>query len=316
MNLAAMPSQALRVLRAAVAGLLLLGLLLALAPAWGQQKLPALTARVTDLTQTLSAEQVRQLDTELAAIEQRKGAQVVVVMVPSTQPEAIEDYSIRLAEAWKIGRGKVQGKSVDDGVILLVAKADRKVRIEVGYGLEGAIPDAIAKRIIVEAIAPRFREGQYFEGLQLAVKDIGKLIDGEALPQPWREAQRGTGAAAEGMDWIQLLVFVGVGGMIATLVFGRFLGSLAAGFGTGFLVSGAGMGLALAAGAGLLAFVLLLLLAPGRGGLSRVGPHTYRPGGIIVPGGGGGWSGGFGGGSGGFGGGGGGFGGGGASGDW
>lgn len=280
-----------------------------------QQPLPALTARVTDQTQTLSPAERQQLDSQLADIEQRKGAQVVVVVVASTLPEPIEDYSIRLAEAWKVGRGKVQGKTVDDGVILLVAKNDRKVRIEVGYGLEGAIPDVLAKRIIVESITPRFREGHYFLGLQAAVKDIGRLIEGESLPQPWREAQRGSTADASQFDWVEVLMLVLFGGAIATMILGRFLGSLLAGLGAGFLVGSAGMGLPVAAAAGLAAFIGLVLLMPGRRGLNRVGRHTYRPGGVVFPG--GGWSGGSGGGSGGgFSGGGGGFGGGGASGDW
>ncbi len=154
----------------AAAGHALLALLAALAflclfapHAFGQDlvAVPPLQGRVTDLTGTLSAEQRRSLDDELAALEQRKGSQIAILIVPTTQPEAIEQYSIRVAEQWKIGRGKVDGKSVDDGVLVVVAKNDRRVRIEVGYGLEGAIPDAYAKRIIDESIAPRFRQGDY-----------------------------------------------------------------------------------------------------------------------------------------------------------
>lgn len=279
------------------------------------QPLPALTARVTDTTGTLSAGERQQLESQLAALESRKGSQLVVVLVASTQPEPISDYSIRLAEAWKIGRAQVQGRKVDDGVILLVAKNDRRVRIEVGYGLEGAIPDALAKRIIVEAIAPRFREGNYYGGIQAGVNDLVKLIDGEVLPEPWREAQKGSGhTTLFGEDLIGTLVFLFVGGLFATIILGRFLGSLAGGVGTGTAATMFGLASPWAIGAGLAAFLLLLVIAPGRNGLRRVGRHTYRPGSVIVPGGwGGGGGGGFGGG---FGGGGGGFGGGGASGDW
>lgn len=280
------------------------------------QPLPALTARVTDTTGTLSAGERQQLENQLAALETRKGSQLVVVLVPSTQPEPISDYSIRLAEAWKIGRGQVQGRKVDDGVILLVAKNDRRVRIEVGYGLEGAIPDALAKRIIVEAIAPRFREGNFYGGIQAGVNDLVKLIDGEVLPEPWREAQKSSGdQTLVGEDLIGTLVFLFVGGLFATIILGRFLGSLAGGIGAGTVATMFGLASPLAIGAGVAAFVLFMLIAPGRSGLSRVGRHTYRPGSVIGPGGwGGGWGGG--GGGGGFGGGGGGFGGGGASGDW
>lgn len=282
-----------------------------------QQPLPALTARVTDLTGTLKPAERQQLESQLADLERRKGSQLVVVMVPSTLPEPISDYTIRLAESWKIGRAKEPGKKVDDGVILLVAKNDRKVRIEVGYGLEGAIPDALAKRIIVEAISPRFREGDYFGGIQAAVVDLTKIINGEPLPEPWRDAQKNPGGngqvANNEFGLLGALLFVFVGGLIATAVLGRFLGSTAGAVGAGFLTMTSGFALPLAALAGVGAFVFLLVISGSRRGLSPVGRHTYRPGGVIFPGG---WGGGGGGGGGGFSGGGGGFGGGGASGDW
>ncbi|MBS0431057.1 MAG: YgcG family protein [Proteobacteria bacterium] len=141
--------------------------------------IPALKARVTDLTGTLSAQQTQQLEGELASLEQRKGAQVVVLMLPSTQPEAIEDYATRVFDAWKIGR-----RHVDDGVLVIVAKDDHKVYIETGYGLEGAIPDALASRIIREQIVPKFRSDDYFGGLQDGVASLTRLIDGEPLPAP------------------------------------------------------------------------------------------------------------------------------------
>ena len=303
-------------------GVVLLALTLLCSP-WlaAQQPLPSLQSRVTDTTGSLSAEQIGDLDARLAALEQRKGSQLVVVIVASTQPEAIEEYSIRLAQAWKIGRGKVQGKKVDDGVILLVAKNDRRVRIEVGYGLEGAIPDALAKRVITEAVSPKFRQGDFYGGISGAVTDLTKLIDGEPLPEPWHDSQRqgsnpNSGQGGDDLGMFAPILFALFAGFIATKVLGRFLGSAAGGAGAGFMAMTAGLSLPIAAVVGAGGFLLLLIFAASRRGLSPIGSHTYRPGGVIFPGGFGGGGGGFGGGGGGFGGGGGGFGGGGASGDW
>ena len=158
--------------------------LFAVALAFADVGVPPLARRVTDLTATLDAAQREALETRLAAIEQRKGAQVAVLIVPSTQPETIEQYAVRVFEQWKLGR-----KDVDDGVLLLVAKDDRRVRIEVGYGLEGAIPDAAASRIIAEYLTPHFRAGDFAGGIDAAVEVIGRLIDGEALPAPLDDAQ-------------------------------------------------------------------------------------------------------------------------------
>ena len=170
---------------------LLRGLLLAawlwlmaavVAPAYAQQGLvavPQLTARVTDLTGTLTADQSSALEAKLAAFEQSKGSQVVVLIVPTTQPEAIEQYSVRVVDQWQLGRGKV-----DDGVLLLVALNDRKVRIEVGYGLEGALPDATANRIIQQDITPAFKRGDYYNGISTGVDRIMRVIEGEPLPEP------------------------------------------------------------------------------------------------------------------------------------
>lgn len=141
--------------------------------------LPTLSNRVVDSTGTLSATEITALSQQLATLEQNKGSQIAIVVLPSTQPESIEQFGIRLADAWKIGR-----QGVDDGVIILVAKDDRQMRIEVGYGLEGAIPDAVAKRIIDEHMTPRFRAGDFAGGLQIAVELLSKAIDGEALPAP------------------------------------------------------------------------------------------------------------------------------------
>ena len=134
---------------------------------------------MTDLTETLTPDQTAKLEQKLAAFEARKGSQIAVLIVPTTQPEAIEQYSIRVAEQWKLGR-----KGVDDGALLLVAKDDRALRIEVGYGLEGALPDAIAKRIIEDIIVPRFKTGDFYGGIDAGVDAMIKVVDGEPLPPP------------------------------------------------------------------------------------------------------------------------------------
>ena len=302
-------------------------------PALAQQfvAIPALAARVTDLTGTLTAPQRQQLEATLAGIEQTKGSQVAILIVPSTQPEVIEDYSMRVAEAWKLGRGRVAAQrdtgnrnatAIDDGVLIVVAKNDRKVRIEVGYGLEGAIPDAVAKRIIIESISPRFRNGDFFGGLQAAVADVGKRIGGEELPAPWQPGHGNT-VEVEG-SVLPLILMAFIVGLVMSQVLGRFLGAALGGTGAGMAATAALSSTPLGAAVGVGVAALILFMGGGRGGggpgggLRPVGPRTYRQGGpIFIPGGFGGGGGGFGGGGGGFGGGmGGGFGGGGASGDW
>ena len=306
--------------------LLLVGLLPAGGAAQDLQPVPPLKARVTDLTRTLEPQQVQSLEAMLAALEQKKGAQVAVLMVPTTRPEAIEQYGIRVAEAWKLGRGKEQAArasgnpnapAVDDGVLLLIAKDDRRLRIEVGYGLEGAIPDSIAKRIIDESISPRFRRQDYFGGIQAGLQDLQARIEGEDLPPPWQRDSAQVGEGSGGVfGLLPVLLFSFVAGTILSSIVGRLLGAGAGGAGAGFLGLGALGSVPLAVGAGALVFFLILLMAPSNSGLRRVGRHTYRRGPIVFPGGWGG-GGGFGsGGGGGFGGGGGGFGGGGASGGW
>ena len=261
---------------------------------------PALTAPVTDLTGTLTAEQTATLDQELRAFATRKGSQIAILMVPSTAPEAIEQYSIRVAEAWKLGR-----KAQDDGVLLLVAKDDRAMRIEVGYGLEGAIPDAIAKRIIAEVITPQFKQGDYFGGLQAGVQQLMKLIDGEQLSPPQAVAPGADRSSAQEIGFMVLIGAVVLGSVLRS-VLGRTVG---AGL-SGLIAGGVGWWLVGSVLLGL-TFGALAFLAVFSG--IRMGGG---PGGL----GGGGFGGGFGGGndrgSGGFSGGGGGFGGGGASGRW
>jgi len=162
---------------------------------------PALKARVTDLTGTLSAQQTQQLEAQLAALEQRKGAQIVVLMLPTTQPEDIADYATRVFDQWKIGR-----KNVDDGVLLVVAKDDHRAMIETGYGLEGAIPDAAASRIIHEYMSPKFRTNDFYGGLDDAIGALTKLVDGEPLPPPLQGPQRNGGGVVHGQDWFTGLV--------------------------------------------------------------------------------------------------------------
>jgi uncharacterized protein len=282
------------------------------APATGLQPIPPLKARVTDLTGTLTAEQQGALEQKLAAYEAAKGSQIAVLVVPSTHPEEIEQYSIRVVDQWKLGRGTVDGKRVDDGALLLVAKDDHRVRIEVGYGLEGVLTDAMSNRIISETIAPAFREGNFYGGIDGGVDQMMKLISGEALPPPehaWQsgERHRGTSVLPE------LLFAVLIGSVILRAIFGRTVGSVLTGVGAGALVWVAGYALALAGLAAVAVTVITMLM-----GLARAGSgwSSYpRSGGF-----GGGWGGfgggGFGGGGGGFSGGGGGFGGGGSSGSW
>jgi len=285
------------------------------APAGGLQPIPALTARVMDLTGTLTNEEQAALEQKLARFEVSKGSQLAVLIVPTTQPEEIEQYSIRVVDRWKLGRGTVGGKKVDDGALLLIAKNDRRMRIEVGYGLEGVLTDAMSNRIISETITPAFREGKFYEGIDAGLDQMMKLIEGEPLPPPehsWQGGQHRSG----GSILPELFFAVLVGSVVLRAVFGRTVGSFLTGAGAGALVWVAGYALALAAVAAIGGFLITMLMGVPRGSGWSSNP---RSGGF-----GGGW-GGFGGGSGGFGGGfggggfsggGGGFGGGGSSGSW
>jgi uncharacterized protein len=278
---------------------------LAAAAAIGQslQPVPALSARVTDLTGTLTAPERAALEEKLQAFEVRKGAQLAVLIVPTTQPEAIEQYSIRVTDAWKLGREKP-----DDGALLLVAMEDRALRIEVGRGLEGALTDLVANRIIDETITPRFREGDFAGGISAGVDRMIAVIDGEPLPEP---EQHWEGPESLGGMLPLLFLIVFVGSTILRAMFGRALGSLATGGVAGGLAWIVTQALGLSIGVGLVGLVIALALGFGGGGRWSSGP---RHGGWTT----GGWGGGGfgGGGGGGFRGGGGSFGGGGASGRW
>jgi len=294
--------------RALLALLLLAGLPAGAALGQALQPVPPLQARVTDTTGTLTAGQQAEIDGKLAAFEQRKGAQIAVLIVPTTQPEAIEQYSIRVAEAWKLGRAHQ-----DDGVLLLVAMQDHTVRIEVGYGLEGALPDATANRIIDESIKPLFRQGDIYGGINAGLQRIMQVVDGEPLPPPDR-SWHAPGDRVFGM--LPFLIFgVLVAGAVLRALLGRTLGSLV----TGGLAGGAiwvlsrVLGFAIAGGVVASLFALFAGFANVGGG--RRGGGFGGFGGLGGGGfGGGGFGGGLGGG--GFSGGGGGFGGGGASGRW
>lgn len=264
---------------------------------------PKLTQRVTDLTSTLDAPQEQALETKLAAFESRKGSQIAVLLVPSTQPETIEQFGIRVVDVWKLGR-----KGVDDGVLLLIAKDDRKLRIEVGYGLEGALNDATAKRIVSEIIGPDFKRGAFYEGIDAGVDAIIKVIEGEPLPPP---AQSSSSQSGNGSDNFGQLIGAGfVIFMMGNIILRQLLGRLPSGLIVGGVIGALAWVMLLsvgwAVGVALVAFVLSLLFGAGGGGSSF--PSGWGGGG------GGGWGSGGGGGD--FGGGGGGFGGGGASGDW
>lgn len=255
--------------------------------------IPPLTGRVVDLTGTLDAQQRATLAARLAVLERAKGAQVAVLLAPTFRPESIEQFGIRLADAWRLGR-----KGVDDGAILLIAKDDRELRIEVGYGLEGALNDATAKRIVSEIIVPHFRQDDYYAGIDAGLAAMQRVIEGEPLPPP--TMPRGSGVPGNLDSYLPWLM----GGVIAARVLQALFGLTGA-----LLVAGLG---------GLLAFwllgswlaaavvaILLLMASFARSGVYGGGRY-----------GGGGFGGGRGSGGGGFSGGGGGFGGGGASGRW
>jgi uncharacterized protein len=283
------------------------------APALAQPlaAIPPLASPVTDLTHTLTPDQASALEAKLRAFSQAKGSQVAVLIVPSTRPEEIEQYSIRVVEQWKLGRGKV-----DDGVLLLVALDDRRVRIEVGYGLEGALPDATAHRIIDQDIRPAFRRGDVYGGIATGVDRIMRVIEGEPLPEPEISPPA---AGVPGLFQLLpfLFIFALVGGSVLRRMFGRVGGALATGGVVGVLtwMLIAIMGISIAAG--VVAFIFSLLGGLGGGGGGRGGWYSGRHPGVYPGGfGGGSWGGGGGGFGGGWSGGGGGFGGGGASGGW
>ncbi len=264
-----------------------------------EQPVPEFKSRVVDLTNTLTATQKQLLEQQLKHLEETKGSQLAVLLVPTTKPETIEQYSIRVAEKWQLGR-----KGIDDGVLLLIAKNDRKLRIEVGYGLEGVIPDAVAKRVISEIITPYFKAGDFYGGIEAGVHQLVRLIEGEPLPAPKQQDDyREPGV----QDLLFFLVFILFFAPAFRSLFGRLIGSGVAGGIAGLLTWAVTATLVASIVAGIAIFLLALMFTSGGRSNFPGGRGGYYGGGF-----GGGWSGG-----GGFGGGGGGgFGGGGASGGW
>ncbi|MFM0327859.1 TPM domain-containing protein [Caballeronia glebae] len=231
--------------------------LLALIPFWSSVAsadvvIPALTARITDETATLTSEQRASLEQTLQAFEAKKGSQISVLIVPTTQPESIEQYSIRVVEQWKLGR-----KRVDDGALLIVAKNDRALRIEVGYGLEGALNDATSSRIINEVIVPKFKQGDFYGGVTAGVTSMMSVISGEPLPPPDRPAGGDSGGVRGYLPILFVLTLV-AGGLLRS-VLGRLGGAVVTGGAiavVAWLLSGTVL-IAIVAGAIALAFTLL-----------------------------------------------------------
>ncbi len=274
-------------------------LLFALCAAAEDAPIPPLTGRVVDLDGALSAEQKRELEASLEAFETRKGSQIAVLITGTTYSEPIESFAIRAAEAWKIGR-----KGVDDGIVVVIARSDRAIRIEVGYGLEGAVPDAVAKRLIEEEFIPKIREGDFYGGLRAGLDRLMRVIDGEPLPAPKQDTDRGSDLRSIETYFVLFMVIViAVGGLLRAL-FGRLPAAAIVGLGTGLLAWLIVAPVMVAALVGIVGFIFALAGGGHRGGLGGgMGSGGFGRGG-----------GGFGGG--GFSGGGGGFGGGGASGRW
>jgi uncharacterized protein len=275
---------------------------------------PQLTGHVIDQTGTLDAIQAKGLDDRLTAFEQSKGTQMVVLMVPTTQPEDDASYANRVANAWKIGR-----RNVGDGILIVVAKNDHKVRIEVAKALEGAVPDLAASQVIEDTMLPKFRAGDFAGGLQAGVDQLIARINGEPLPAPAQRSARAQGQRGAGFDWMNLAVFLFIGvpivGAILRGIFGRAFGSLLTGAGVGVIALVVTSSIALAVIAAFIALVYALVAGSmGMMGARRgpwMGTGPFIGGGGF---GGGSWGGGGGGGWGS--GGGGDFGGGGASGKW
>jgi len=276
--------------------------------AFADVAVPPLVGRVVDQTGTLSSDEMASLNQTLRNFEARKGSQVAVLIVPTTAPETIEQYSLRVAESWKIGR-----KKIDDGAILVVAKDDRKLRIEVGYGLEGALTDVTSKRIIDEIITPRFRSGDFAGGISAGVDRIIRVVDGESLPAPAPRQQQSSDFLSH-VDLLNpfTLFAVFIVSTILRTTLGRLIGAVATGGIVGALAWLIAGSLAASFIAAIIAFLFTMFAeiptSSGRGsGRGWSGGGSYS---------GGSWGGGSSSGSSDSGGGGGSFGGGGASGSW
>jgi uncharacterized protein len=256
--------------------LLVLGMVTPALAQTRQQPVPRITSRVIDQTGTLTAEQQATLEDKLAAFEARKGSQIAVLVVATTEPEDIFTYSDRVAHAWKLGRPKI-----DDGALLVVAKNDRELRIEVGRALEGALTDLTAHRIISDTIVPLFRQGDFYGGINAGLDQVIRIVDGEPLPPPdllWQ------GTSEKNISRLVpfLIVAVLFGSAVLRSMLGRGAGAMTAGVASGALVYFAGQSVFVAVVAGILAFLFALISGFSGGGMWSSYPRV------------GGWGGGFG----------------------
>ncbi|NBQ69822.1 MAG: YgcG family protein, partial [Nitrosomonadaceae bacterium] len=269
-----------RMIRPGITVGLLIAMLFSAMLAMADVAIPPLNAHVNDLTATLSASEVVHLEQKLLAFEKTKGSQIAVLIIPTTQPETIEQYSMRVAEAWQLGR-----KGIDDGILLLIAKNDRALRIEVGYGLEGAVPDAMAKRIIADIMTPHFKLGHFANGIDAGIDAIIHLIQGEPLPLP-KNTRSNNSAAGEHSpveNFVSLLIGAMILGRILQVMLGRLAGAMVTGIGVGIIGWLSFASLTVAILVAIAVFFINLFLNSG-GGIYRTGrgwsDRSYRYGGF------------------------------------
>ena len=260
--------------------------LLFVALALAQVAVPPLTARVTDLTGTLNQQQRTALEQTLAEFESRKGSQIAVLLVPTTKPEVPVEYGVRVFDSWKLGR-----KGIDDGVLLLVAKEDRRVWIVAGRGVEGVLPDAIVRRIVEEDITPRFKQGDYYGGIRVGADRMMRLIEGEQFPAPRAQRPASHWPSSDTLFFGLILVLF-LGGILRA-IFGRMGGASVVGGIVGIAAWVILSSLAISAIAAIIAFFITLIGGGGRSsGWSSGGGGWSSGGGGFSSGGGGGFSGG------------------------
>jgi uncharacterized protein len=249
--------------------------------AFADVAVPPLSGRVVDQTGTLSSSDVASLTQTIRNFELRKGSQVAVLIVPTTAPETIEQYSLRVAEAWKIGR-----KKIDDGALLVVAKDDRKLRIEVGYGLEGALTDVTSKRIIDEIVTPRFRSGDFAGGISAGIDRIIRVIDGEKLPAPEPRQRQSSGVLSHIDPFNPFVIFgVFVVGTVLRTTLGRLMGSITTGGIVGVLAWLIAGSLAASIIAAMIGFVITMFAETPTSSTGRGGGRGWSGGGSYSGGG-------------------------------
>jgi len=249
--------------------------------AFADVAVPPLSGRVVDQTGTLSSSDVASLTQTIRNFELRKGSQVAVLIVPTTAPETIEQYSLRVAEAWKIGR-----KKIDDGALLVVAKDDRKLRIEVGYGLEGALTDVTSKRIIDEIVTPRFRSGDFAGGISAGIDRIIRVVDGEKLPTPEPRQRQSSGVLSHIDPFNPFVIFgVFVVGTVLRTTLGRLMGSITTGGIVGVLAWLIAGSLAASIIAAMIGFVITMFAETPTSSTGRGGGRGWSGGGSYSGGG-------------------------------